>query len=547
MKDYIYFSLTDISEKDTFFGNISRSDLTEHALANKEAILCKSGALATWTESVSTGRSPKDTYIVKNDESSKNIDWMATNNIQLDSKIFDSLIKDALEVLKNDKQVYVTDRVVGADSSYSLPVKTITNKALSALFTENMFREIPDDIKNSIFADEEFILIALPDDKIDVSKYDSKLRKIGGKTSNMIVAVDFDRKIGLVYGSGYCGSIKKMLFTTMNYLLPERGILPLHCSANEGSKKDIALFLGLSGTGKTTLSADPARKLLGDDEHGWSDRGIANFENGCYAKLINLNPKKEPEIFKAVFGERPYREHGAIIENAMIYPNGSYDLDDSRFTENSRTSYPLSSLSNIKISSTGDHPKYIIFLTADGSGVLPPVAKLDENKAMLWFLMGYTSKLAGTETGITTPIPTFSRFFGAPFMPRLPEHYADLLKNNMQKHGTKVYLVNTGWTGGPYGVGKRFDINITRSIIDSILEGGLDNVEVYTDELFKLDIPKECPNIPSDILRPSNTWNDKDAYKKAANKLAEDFSKHFDSAYGMSGLSDDVKNSCPSL
>lgn len=361
----------------------------------------------------------------------------------------------------------------------------------------------------------------------------------------MVVAMDFDRKIGLVYGSGYCGSIKKMLFTVMNYLLPEKNILPLHCSANEGINEDTALFLGLSGTGKTTISADPKRKLLGDDEHGWGENGIANFENGCYAKLINLNPEKEPEIFKAVFEKKSYKEHGAIIENALVYPNGSYDLDDNRLTENSRVSYPLSSLSNIKLESKGTHPSYIIFLTADGSGVLPPIARLNQEQAMLWFLMGYTSKLAGTETGITTPIPTFSRFFGAPFMPRLPEHYTSLLKEYMKKYNTKVYLVNTGWTGGPYGIGKRFDINVTRNIVDAVLNGQLDNVKTNYNELLHLDIPSECPNVDATLLNPQNTWKDKEAYKKASKTLANDFSTYFDKTYGNSGIDENVRSVCP--
>ena len=325
------------------------------------------------------------------------------------------LVEDALAVLASKEMLYVTDRVVGADSSYALPVRTIAPWALSALFTDNMFRPVPDDLARSVFADEGVVVLALPYDKVDPARYEGRLRKLpNGKTSNMAVAMDMDRRTVVVFGSAYGGSIKKSIFTVMNYIMPAKGLLPLHCSANEGPDGDCALLLGLSGTGKTTLSADPSRALLGDDEHGWSDSGIANFENGCYAKLINLSAEKEPEIYKAVFHQDDALEHGAIIENAMMYPDGKFDLDDERLTPNSRASYPLCYLSNIKESSTSGHPRTILFLSADANGVLPPVAKLSPEQAMLWFLMGYTSKLAGTETGIVDPVSSFSRFFAEP-------------------------------------------------------------------------------------------------------------------------------------
>jgi len=357
--------------------------------------------------------------------------------------------------------------------------------------------------------------------------------------------MDFDEMVGLVYGSAYCGSMKKLMFTVMNYLLPGDGILPLHCSANEGERGDSALLLGLSGTGKTTLSADPGRALLGDDEHSWDDNGIANFEGGCYAKLINLRQDKEPEIWNATFRRADPAEHGALIENCMVYPDGHFDVDDERLTPNSRVSYPLSSLSNIKADPVSGHPRTILFLAADANGVLPPVARLNDAQAMLWFLMGYTSKLAGTETGVTTPKSTFSRFFGAPFMPRHPDHYASLLGEKMKQHGTDVYLVNTGWSGGAYGEGERMDINLTRAIVEAAIGGQLREVEYAEDELFHVSIPRSCPGVPPEVLFPRNTWQDKQAYDERAGALAADFSRHFDAAYGGKKLDPAVIAACP--
>jgi phosphoenolpyruvate carboxykinase (ATP) len=361
----------------------------------------------------------------------------------------------------------------------------------------------------------------------------------------MAVAMDFDRHLGVVFGSAYAGSVKKLMFTVMNYVLPGEGILPLHCSANEGPDGDTALLLGLSGTGKTSLSADPRRALLGDDEHGWSDNGIANFENGCYAKLINLRMQKEPEIWNAVFHESPYLEHGAVVENCMMYPWGVFDVDDERYTPNSRASFPLRFLSNVKASSVGGHPKTILFLAADANGVLPPVARLTPEQAMLWFLMGYTSKLAGTETGIVDPVSTFSRFFGEPFMPRNPDVYASMLGEKMRKHGSQVYLVNTGWSGGPFGIGARMDIDITRAIVHCSLQGALQDLEYDQDPLFHIQVPRSCPHVPADILNPRNTWEDKEAFDLRARKLAADFSAHFDKAYSNKGIDPGVASQCP--
>lgn len=528
------------------FDNISRTELIKHSVDNKDAIIAESGALATWTPPESTGRSPKDTVIVKRSVSEANIDWTSPNNIPIDEETFNLAFDEAVQYMKEKDKVYVTDRVVGADVKYALPVKVVTSHALFSLFTDNMFRPIPSNIDQSCFYGDSYTLLHLPYNKLNADKYEGKLRKLpNGKTSNMIVAMDMDRKIGVIVGSAYGGSIKKMIFTVMNYLLPFEGILPLHCSANEGEKGDSALLLGLSGTGKTSLSADPSRALLGDDEHGWSDDGIANFENGCYAKMIDINPVKEKDIYDAVMHYDDYLNHGAIIENAMIYPWGTLDYFDDRFTPNSRASYLLKYLRNIKESSTSGHPKTILFLTADAYGVIPPVSQLNPDQAMLWFLMGYTSKLAGTETGVTEPQATFSRFFGQPFMPCNPDIYADMLGEKMEKHRSKVYLINTGWSGGAYGIGSRMDINLTRKMVNATLEGELNDAEYEYEPLFHVKIPKTCPGVPSNILFPKNTWQDKKAYDETAKKLAKKFSDAFDKAYGHKNIKESIISQCP--
>ena len=526
--------------------NPTRAAMIQEIVDNREALVSANGALVSWTRPESTGRSPKDTYIVRRAESEESIDWDSPNCIPLDPETFDMLWDDALQVFASGERLYVTDRVLGADSSYALPVKVVANRAWTALFSDNMFRPVPSDIQQSVFADKGFTLLTLPDDKLDRQRYDGRLRRLpDGRTSDMAVAMDFDRGKGIVFGSAYAGSVKKLMFTVMNYVLPGVGILPLHCSANEGEDGDVALLLGLSGTGKTTLSADPRRALLGDDEHGWSDNGAANFENGCYAKLINLKEKKEPEIWHAVLHDAPCLEHGAMVENALMYPDGRFDLDDERLTPNSRASYPLNFLSNIKEHPVGGHPKTILFLTADANGILPPVSKLTPEQAMLWFLMGYTSKLAGTETGIVDPVSTFSRFFGEPFMPRNPDVYASMLGEQMRRHGSQVYLVNTGWSGGPFGVGARMDIDVTRTIVHATLSGAMDAVEYAEDPLFHILVPQTCPGVECEILNPRNTWEDKDAFDRRAIKLANDFASHFDKAYGSKGIDPAVVRQCP--
>jgi len=529
--------------------NPKREDLIRAAIAGDEAVASASGALATWTPPESTGRSPADTLIVRRPESEATIDWDSPNCVPIDEETFDRVLEDALAALSAKGTVYRMERTVGADPSYALPVELVTDRALTTLFADNMFRPVPEGIARSVFAERPFRLLALPYDKLDPARYEGRLRvdpRIGG-TSTMVIGMDFDRRIGVVYGSAYGGSVKKLIFTVANYYLPAEGILPLHCSANEGPEGDIALLLGLSGTGKTTLSADPRRALLGDDEHGWSDAGIANFEYGCYAKLIDLDPEKEPEIYRAVFHEDDVERHGAIVENVVMRPDGTFDLFDDRYTPNTRGSYPLRFLANVKPSSTGGHPKTILFLTADANGVLPPIARLSREQAMLWFLMGYTSKLAGTETGIVEPKTTFSRFFGEPFMPRNPDVYARMLGQRLDRHGTTVYLVNTGWSGGPYGEADRMDITLTRAMVHAALSGELNDVEYDEDPLFHASIPRSCPGVRSEILRPERTWTDAAAYRTRAERLAGEFAIHFESAYGDKGIDPAVARECPGL
>lgn len=544
----------------TIKNNPSRKEMIKTAVHNDEALVSESGALATWTPPESTGRSPKDTVIVKRKASSKFIDWSSPNNLPIDENTFNLLVDDALDYLKAEKKLFQTDRVIGADASYALPVRTITTHALAALFTDNMFRPVPKHIDKSIYSDKPFYLLHIPYKKLKSKKYKGLLRKLSNEeidkkvhtdddihseTTNMAVATDFDNRIGIIIGSAYMGSMKKMLFTAMNFLLPFDKVLPLHCSANEGKFGDSALLLGLSGTGKTTLSADPKRKLLGDDEHGWSAKGIANFENGCYAKMIDITAQSEPDIYDAVMHKDKYTNHGSIVENAMIFPNRKFDFFDTRLTPNSRASYLLKYLKNIKKSSKSGHPSTILFLTADAYGVLPPISKLNPDQAMLWFLMGYTSKLAGTETGVTEPQATFSRFFGQPFMPLNPDIYADMLGKKMKKHNTDVFLINTGWTGGSYGVGKRMKLAYTRKMVDAALEGILKNVKYVENKLFHVSIPKEVPGVPSSILFPKMTWADPKAYDKTAKKLAKEFAVAFDKNYGNKHIKPEVIKQCP--
>ncbi len=525
----------------------SREFLIQKCIERKEVFVLKTGTLCSITPSHSTGRSPKDTVTVKRECNKDTIDWDSQYNIPINEETFNMLYEDAINFLYQKQEIFVTSRTLGADPSYSLEIISISSKALNSLFTLNMFRPLID-LSNSIFKEKPFLLLMLPDDYLNPDKYKGRLRinPETGKTTQISIAIDYENRIGIIIGSSYLGTCKKLIFTIMNYYLVFNNILPLHCSANEGINQDIALFLGLSGTGKTTLSTSADRRLLGDDEHGWSDNGIANFEFGCYAKLVNLDPNKEPEIYNACFSKVEAISYGAIVENVLTYPDGSFDLSDIRLTENSRGSYPLSFIPNIKESSMGGHPSTIIFLTADANGVLPPISKLSIEQALLWYLMGYTSKLAGTETGIKEPQSTFSPFFGAPFMPAAPKYYIDLLQKKLLKHNTDVYLINTGWIGGSYPSGKRIPLSMTRTMVRAALNGELKNVFYEEENLFHLNIPSTCPGIEnSSILHPESMWQDKAAFKKRAEKLAEEFSEFYDKMFKGKGIPKAVEDCCP--
>ncbi len=523
---------------------LSRETLIQAVIDSREAFVSPSGALVTWNPKAATGRIPKDTYMVKDAVTKNTVDWSSAFCNAMTVETFDALWGDALAVLQSKSHLYVGDRSVGADPTCTLAVRTMSDSPLSVLFADTMFRPSAD-TSVSVLGSEPFTLLVLPYDAVDTVKHKAVLREDKGKTVPILLAMDFERRLGIVYGTCYSGCIKKTLFTVMNYLLPAKGVLPLHASANQGADGTSAVFLGLSGTGKTTLSTDPARPLIGDDEMSWTSSGIGNLENGCYAKLINLRQDKEPEIHRAVFAKRPTLDNGCIIENAMYYPRGEFDLTDDRLTENSRAAYPLRFLENTVPTARSGHPKTIIFLTADASGVLPPVAKLNPGQAMLWFMMAYTSKLAGTEVGVVAPTPNFSRFFGGPFMPRHPRDYTELFGKNMKEHGSEVFLVNTGWSGGAYGTGKRMDIALTRSIVTAALKGELSGVPLRRDVVLKLDVPTSCPGVEATLLDPRSTWADASAYEKAALELATRFAAHFEKEYGKAGLPAEVEAACP--
>jgi phosphoenolpyruvate carboxykinase (ATP) len=492
------------------YWNLSGAVLYEEALRRKEGSLAAQGPLVVRTGSI-TGRSPNDKFIVKEDENGENI-WWGDINRPFDEEQFDRVFS-RMKAYIQGKDLFIQDVYAGSDKNYRVPLRIITEYAWHSLFVRNMFITIKDQDELVNF-EPQYTIIDLPQLHAD---------PILDKTnSEAFILMNFKRKLILIGGTAYAGEIKKSAFTLLNYILPGKGVMPMHSSANVGKNGDTAIFFGLSGTGKTTLSADPERSLIGDDEHGWTDNGVFNFEGGCYAKVIRLSEEAEPEIFSTT------KKFRTVLENVVIDPITRIpDLDDASFTENTRASYPLSSLSNIAADSRGDHPKNIIFLTADAFGVLPPVSKLTPEQAMYHFLLGYTAKVAGTEKGITEPEATFSTCFGAPFMPRHPSVYSKLLGEKIAKHNVKCWLVNTGWSGGAYGVGERISIKYTRALLNAALNGELNDVEYETDPIFGLSIPKSCPGVPAKILNPKNTWDNKEDYDKKAKQLALDFSKNF--------------------
>ena len=497
-------------------GNIFRNNppgaLVEKALLHKEGRLSRAGALCIETGE-RTGRSPDDKYIVDTPAVHDLIAWGNVNR-PVSSEVFDQVYDQMIQYL-NDKDLYIFDGFAGANRKYQYGFRVINEKASQNLFIRNLLiRPKKEQLKDF---KEDFLILVAPGCKVDYKKL--------GLNSEAAIMINFEKQIILIAGTGYSGEIKKSVFCVMNYLLPQKKIFTMHCSANMGIDGDTALFFGLSGTGKTTLSADPNRRLIGDDEHGWSRNTIFNFEGGCYAKCINLSAENEPEIYNAI-------KFGSLVENVVMDDETrEFDFDDGSLTENTRVGYPVDYISNAQIPGVGGIPKVVIFLTADAFGVLPPISRLDENAAMYHFVTGFTSKLAGTERGITEPQPTFSTLFGEPFMPMDPSVYANMLGERIEKYNTKVYLVNTGWTGGPYGVGSRMKLKYTRAMVTAALNGTFDDVEYKHDEVFNVDIPQTCPNVPSEIMNPRDTWEDKAAYDAQAKKLAKMFQDNFTKKY----------------
>jgi phosphoenolpyruvate carboxykinase (ATP) len=495
----------------TVYWNLVSPRLYAETIRRREGIVTAGGPILVTTGD-QTGRSPNDRFVVKEDVSGGDIDWGKVN-VEFSEEAFEHLFRRVRAHLQH-KDLFVFDGYAGADKDYQLNVRIITTTPWHNMFARNMFltEEDPDKLSNFV---PGFTVLNVP--------YFHADPEIDGTNSSTFILVNFKKKLVLIGGTAYAGEIKKSIFSVMNYILPKQGVLSMHCSANYGTdKNDSALFFGLSGTGKTTLSSDVNRHLIGDDEHGWSDKGIFNIEGGCYAKVIRLDPEGEPDIYKTT------KMFGTIMEN-VVYDEETraLDLDDDFLTENTRASYPLESIGNADLSGTCNHPKNIIFLTADAFGVLPPISKLTKEQAMYHFLSGYTAKVAGTERGVTEPKATFSSCFGAPFMPWHPGVYAKLLGEKIEKHSPDVWLINTGWTGGKYGTGSRMKLSYTRAMVTAALNGSLEGVETFTHPVFGLEIPKQVAGVPDDVLDPVKTWADAADYEKTAKELAGMFAANF--------------------
>nr|WP_299383148.1 phosphoenolpyruvate carboxykinase (ATP) [Allomuricauda sp.] len=507
--------------------NLSPEELQRITLEKGMGVESENGTLAINTGKF-TGRSPKDRFLVK-DEYTKDKIWWGRINKPISPENFDKLYDEVVSYLSG-KEVYVRDAAVCADPKYRTNVRTVTEFPWSNYFIKNMFLRLPaEELENF---DEDWLVLCAPG-------YECPNPKEFGIIAGNFSILNYTRKVALVGGSEYPGEMKKGIFTALNFLLPvEENVLPMHCSANVGEKGDTAIYFGLSGTGKTTLSADPDRKLIGDDEHGWTaDNTIFNFEGGCYAKVIDLTEEKEPDIYRAI---RP----GALLEN-VVFKEGTKEVDffDSSITQNTRVSYPIDHIDNIQEPSYASNPKNIFFLTCDAFGVLPPVSKLTPGQAAYHFISGYTAKVAGTEAGINEPVPSFSACFGEPFMPLHPAVYAEMLSKKMKEAGVNVWLINTGWSGGPYGVGSRIKLKYTRAMISAILEGKLDEVEFDPHPVFGLHMPKYCPGVPTEILDPMNTWLQKGAYVSKSIQLAHSFHINFDKF--ASEASEEILNGGP--
>jgi len=489
---------------------LTPDELHDITIEMGQGVEASTGALAINTGEF-TGRSPQDRFIVRDSITEDKV-WWGNVNLEFDSNKFEALYNKVTQYLSG-KEVFVRDSYVCADSNYRLNVRVVTETAWSNLFCYNMFLR-PEESELEDFSADWHVVCApgfMADPAVD------------GTRSHNFAILDFTRKIALIGGTGYTGEMKKGIFSALNFILPVfKDTLPMHCSANVGEKGDTAIFFGLSGTGKTTLSADPERKLIGDDEHGWTNENtVFNFEGGCYAKVINLTEEHEPDIYRAI-------KRGAILENVIFKPGtNEVDYTDISITQNTRVSYPIYHIDNIQPGSIGKNPKNIFFLSADSFGILPPISKLTPGQAAYYFMSGYTAKVAGTEAGVNEPQPNFSACFGAPFMPLHPAKYAEMLSNKMQEAGVNVWLINTGWTGGAYGTGQRMKLKYTRAMISAALKGELDNVAYENHKVFGLAIPQSCPNVPDEVLNPRDTWTDKDAYDAKALELAEAFRKNF--------------------
>ena len=497
------------------YRNLSPAQLVEKALINGEGKLSSTGALVVTTGKY-TGRSPEDKFVVDSEGIHNDIAWGKVNR-PISQEKFNG-IKGKLTAYLQNRELYIFDGMAGADPSCTKKFRVVNEMASQNLFIHQLLiRPTAEELEN--YGDQDFTIIAAPGFKCNTSE--------DGVHSEAAIMIDYEAKLIVIAGSQYSGEMKKSVFSVMNYLMPkEKNVLPMHCSANmDPVTGETAIFFGLSGTGKTTLSADPGRKLIGDDEHGWSEEGIFNFEGGCYAKCINLDPEGEPEIYGAI-------KFGSLVENVVIDSESREpDFDDGSLTDNSRVGYPVDYISNAAIPGVGGIPKVVIFLTADAFGVLPPISRLDQNAAMYHFVTGFTSKLAGTERGVQEPQPTFSTCFGEPFMPMDPSIYAKMLGERIEKYNTKVYLINTGWAGGPYGVGSRMKLRYTRAMVTAALNGDIDKAEYQHDEVFNLDVPQTCPNVPNEIMNPRDTWEDKAAYDESAKKLAKMFQDNFAKKY----------------
>ena len=498
-----------IKEAKEVLWNLTPAELVEEALKNGEGVLTDTGALMCDTGKF-TGRSPKDRFVVK-DAKTENTVWWGDINIAFDPEKFDRLYDKMVDFLK-DRRLYVRDAYAGAHPDYRLDLRIVNTQAWHNLFCNNMFLRLEkEELKDH---NPAFTIICAPEFEADP--------EVDGTRQSNFAIINFTRNIILIGGTGYAGEMKKGIFGVLNYILPEeKNTLSMHCSANVGKDGDTAIFFGLSGTGKTTLSADPNRGLIGDDEHGWTADSVFNFEGGCYAKVIDLTREKEPQIWDAI-------KFGAIVENTrFVEGTRTVDYENKSVTENTRTAYPINHIDNAVEPSRADIPKNIFFLTADAFGVLPPISKLNASQAMYHFISGYTAKVAGTEVGVTEPQTTFSACFGAAFLPLHPTKYAEMLGQKMSENNVNVWLINTGWTGGPYGVGSRMKLPYTRAMITAALNGELDNVEYTKHPIFGVEMPNTCPNVPAEILNPRNTWSNKEEYDAKATDLASKFVKNF--------------------